>query len=329
MTLDQIAKELGVSKSTVSRAISGKGRIGSATRGRILSYINMQEEVQTESAAASSLTNCLSVVIPNDVYSDGIPYFHECLLGVCEAATLMDYHVLITTGLTNDISAIRSLVENRKVDGIILTRSLENDLALRYLAESHFPTGVTGRCDYEEILQVDIDNERASEELTSLLISRGYRKFALIVGEMNYHVNRSRYAGFYNAILKNNLSREKQKIYTGSTQIELLDAMLNDIMSDKVDCIICGDDVICTRVMSRLQAEGYRIPRDISIASLYNSPNLNCFSPAITAINVSARLIGNMVGKQMIQQIRGQEYDRVINLDYEILLRKSTGYLVP
>ena len=105
--------------------------------------------------------------------------------------------------------------------------------------------------------------------------------------------------------------------------------MLNDIMSDKVDCIICGDDVICTRVMSRLQAEGYRIPRDISIASLYNSPNLNCFSPAITAINVSARLIGNMVGKQMIQQIRGQEYDRVINLDYEILLRKSTGYLVP
>ena len=51
--------------------------------------------------------------------------------------------------------------------------------------------------------------------------------------------------------------------------------------------MICGDDVICSRMMSRLQAEGYRIPLDIGIASLYNGATLDCFTPAVTAVNIS------------------------------------------
>lgn len=324
MTLDQIAKELGISKSTVSRAISGKGRIGEATRRRVLSYVRSLE-TQPGTKAAPSGTGNIGVVIPADVYTDGTPYFHECLLGICETASLMNYHVLITTGSGNDISGIRALVEGEKADGIILTRSLEEDQALRYLTGIHFPAGVTGSCEYEQVIQVDTDNQGAAESLTTLLINKGFRKFALILDDMTYHVNRCRYDGFCSALFRNNLSQEKQKIYTGAMQRELLDTILNDIISEKTECILCGDDVVCTRIMSRLQADGYRIPRDISIASLYNSTNLNCFSPAVTAVNVSARQIGNVIGKQMIQYLRGQEYSRKTMMDYEILLRKSTN----
>lgn len=324
MTLDQIAKELGVSKSTVSRAISGKGRIGEATRSRVLSYIRSLK-TQAEGETPPSGTCNIGVVIPADVYTDGTPYFHECLLGICETASLMDYHVLITTGSGNDISGIRTLVEKEKVDGIILTRSLEEDQALRYLTGIRFPAGVTGSCEYEQVIQVDTDNQGAAESLTTLLINKGFRKFALILDDMTYRVNRCRYDGFCSSLFRNNLSREKQKIYAGTMQRELLDALLNDIVSEKTECILCGDDVVCTRIMSRLQAEGYRIPRDISIASLYNSTSLNCFSPAVTAVNVSARQIGNVIGKQMIQYLRGQEYSQKTIMDYEILLRKSTN----
>ena len=132
------------------------------------------------------------------------------------------------------------------------------------------------------------------------------------------------------------LPREQQLIYNNFINLELLDSIISDVIGKKAECIICGDDVICTRLISRMQAEGYRIPKDISIASLYNSVNLECFSPAVTAINVSARQLGNETAKQLIRRLKegagdigpGDKTERENNriaLNYEILVRKSTG----
>lgn len=325
MTLEEMAKELGVSKSTVSRALSGKGRIGEDTRKKIVDFARHQTtELQREQSAAAPTRN-LGVVLPADVYLNGGPYFQECILGICETATFLDYDVLITTGTANDISGLRTLVEKDKVDGIILTRSLEDDRAVQYLTEVGFPVGLTGICDREEVIQVDTDNEGAAESLTSLLISRGYRKFALIIDNMEYTVNRSRHSGFSRALLKNGLSPEKQFVYANPLKAELLDSLIGDMVSKKVECIICGDDIICTRIMSSLQAQGYRIPKDIAVASLYNSPNLDCFTPSVTAVNVSAKQVGNMIAKQMINSLTGKEYQKKTIVDYEILMRKSAG----
>lgn len=324
MSLEELAKELGVSKSTVSRALSGKGRIGETTRKRIIELASQYGLIKEQQEIGEHRTKNIGVVLPADVYANGIPYFQDCLLGICEVATLMDYNVLITTGLTNDISNIKALVENQKVDGIILTRKLEEDKALEYLISINFPVGITGICD-EDVIQVDMNNEAAAENLTSLLIGRGYKKFALIVEDFSYHVNRSRYDGFCSALLKNGLSADKQVIYTGSLKVEFLDTIISEIVGKKVECIVCGDDVICTKIISRLQAEGYQIPRDIAVASYYNSPNLNCFSPPITAVNVSARQVGNMIGKQMIHYLQGREHHKRTIMDYEILFRKSTN----
>ena len=86
-----------------------------------------------------------------------------------------------------------------------------------------------------------------------------------------------------------------------------------------------------------MQAEGYRIPKDISIASLHNSVNLECFSPAVTAVNVSARQLGNEAAKQLIKRLKEAPFENGsrggktgngsgrIAMNYEILVRKSTG----
>lgn len=324
MTLEEMARELGVSKSTVSRALSGKGRIGDGTRRKIMEFVKQQESQTEYDRAISVPTKNLGVILPADVYLNGGPYFQECILGICEAATFMDYEVLITSGTANDVSGIRALVEKNKVDGIILTRSLKDDRAVQYLNEVGFPVGLTGICD-EDIIQVDTDNEGAAESLTSLLVSRGYQKFALIIDTMDYRVNRSRHSGFSRGLLKNGLSPEKQFIHAGALNPDLLDSLIDNVISQKVECIICGDDVICTRIMSSLQSQGYRIPRDVAVASLYNSPNLDCFTPSVTAVNVSARQVGNMIARQMISFLTGKEYQKKTIMDFEILLRKSTN----
>lgn len=326
MTLEEMARKLGVSKSTVSRALSGKGRIGEDTRARILDYARAQDERERMQEFSQEMsTRSLGVVLPADVYLNGGPYFQSCILGICETSTFLDYDVLITTGTANDVSGIRALVEKKKVDGIILTRSLEDDRALKYLLDVGFPVGLTGICGREHVIQVDTDNEGAAENLTSLLVGKGYRRFAMIIDSMEYIVNKSRYKGFCNALLKNGISPDKHSLIMNPVKMDLLDGVIHDLIDRKVECVICGDDIICTRVMSKLQAEGYRIPRDIAVASLYNSPNLDCFSPSITAVNVSARQVGNMISKQMINFLTGKEYQKRTIMDYEILMRKSTG----
>lgn len=327
MTLDEMAKELGVSKSTVSRALSGKGRIGAQTRQAVMELAaqNGMHQEKENKEYSDNATKTLGVVLPTDVYINVNPYFQECVLGICEAASMMDYHVLLTVGSGEDLTEVYRLVEERKVDGMILTRNLEEDKLLEYLTGIHFPVGITGTYASEEVIQVDADSNAAAESLTSMLIGKGFRKFGLLIEDFSYHVNRNRYDGFCKALLKSGLSKEAQVIYNGNLKMELLDSVIEDIITQKVECIVCGDDIICTKVMSRLQAEGYQIPRDIAIASLYNSSNLNCFTPAITAVNVPARTMGNMLGKQMINYLQGKSFQQKTLLDYEILFRKSTN----
>lgn len=323
MTVKEIAEKLGVAPSTVSRALSGKGRISEDTRKKVLACM-AQEEQHAGAGNSRKRNGNLGVILPSDVYVSNVPYFQECILGICETATVLGHDVLIATATADDISGIHTLVEKEKVDGIILTRSMENDKAISYLTDVNFPVGVTGHSDKKGVIQVDTNNEAASEALVSLLIEKGYQNFALITDNLDYSVNRSRYNGFCKALQKNGIQKEKQFFYNNSISMDVIDLVMADLLVHKVECIVCGDDVICTKVMSSLQAEGYRIPRDVSVASLYNSSNLNCFTPPVTTVNVSARKIGNMICMQMINYLTGKEYQSQMLVDYEILVRKST-----
>ena len=140
-------------------------------------------------------------------------------------------------------------------------------------------------------------------------MGQGFERFALVVEDLSFNVNRSRRNGFYKALIKNGIPEREQLYYTGALKIDFLDTIISDMIAKKVQCIICG---------------GYRVPKDIAIASLYNSSNLNCFSPSITAVSVPARQVGIRMGTQMIHCLEGEKYAQKSMMDYEILLRKST-----
>ncbi len=324
MTLDEIAHELGLSKSTVSRALSGKGRIGKETIEKVRSFVREQEQAEGKEMVKNSTKN-IGVVLPADIYYGGGAYFQNCLLGICEAASMFGYNVLLTTRKQNIISELQQLVETKRVDGIILTRSIGNDRALQYLTEKNFPTAITGSCQYENVIQVDTDNEEAAEKMTSMLIGRGFRRLALLVKDINFIVDKKRYDGFCKALSKHGIPKQNQLFYNGLVEMEFLDSIIGNLIAQKIECVICGDDEVCTMIMSRLQAEGYRIPMDIAVASLYNSPNLECYSPAVTSVKVAASQMGNIAGKQMIQCLMGREYETKIMVDYDITFRKSTN----
>lgn len=321
MTQDEIAKLLNLSKTTVSRAISGKGRVSEDTRKKVFELINREKRV----LEAGTLTRNICVAIPGDEMINSNTYFSEVLYGVCEALSLIDYNVIVVKTTENDISSIVKVVEEKKADGIILTRSLEHDRALEYLSSINFPAAVAGHTTLSNVISVDIDNGKAMEEMTSLLIAKGFKNFTCIVEDLNYMVNITRKNGFLKAIERNGLNKDRQFLHTGSFNPDLLNVISSNVMSRKTDCIICGDDELAVRVMSWLKNEGYRIPMDVAIASCYNSPTLNVLVPSITAVDVSARNVGSTLGKQIINLIEGRPYSEKIVVDYDILIRKSTS----
>ena len=73
------------------------------------------------------------------LYTSSIPFFQECLLGISEAAASENYNVIITTGTATDYSGAKQLVEDQKVDGMILMRSYDEDLTLEYLTKQGIP----------------------------------------------------------------------------------------------------------------------------------------------------------------------------------------------
>ena len=141
LTIDDIAERLGVSKTTVSRAISGKGRISAATRERVMAYI--QETHYRPSAAAKGLaeskTYNLALLVPRSLFKLDMPFIRRSMTAICEEAFLQDYNILLCLSTDDNPASLLRTLDNRKVDGVILSRTVENDAILDVLFQRDIP----------------------------------------------------------------------------------------------------------------------------------------------------------------------------------------------
>ncbi len=326
VSLEDIASSLGVSKSTVSRAISGKGRISEETRMKVIDCINRlnyRPNVIAKSLAQSKTFN-IGVVLPADKDIDDIPFFQGCLMGICEITAALDYDVVVTTATNSDISQLVRLIQNRKVDGIILTRSLVNDPAVAFLESENIPFVLIGSSQDTKIPQIDTDHAAACSELTSYLISSGCKNLSLLLGSQAHIVNKSRLLGYINAFDRIGSRPTEGLIYDNMVNRASIDRAIIELLDRGSDCIVCGDDYICSRALSSLEERGIAIPSNIKIASFYNSAFLRCHNPPITAINVNVAEIGLAAGKIVIDLISGIKVPQKTLLGYGLTIKRST-----
>lgn len=326
LTIADIADTLGVSKTTVSRAISGKGRIGSETRERVLKYIdahNYTPNVIAKSLAQNKTYN-LAVVMPGDYELIDLPFFQNCIMGIQEIASSFDYDMLLTVCNNADVTKLERIVRNRKVDGVILLRSFMDDVQVEYLQEKNIPFVVTGSSNYKGVVQVDNDHRAACRELTSILLMKRMKKIALIGGNEEHVVTQSRLMGFKDAFADSGTAVDESLIYMNLDNPVLLDGKLDDIIKREVDCIVCMDDAICMEVLYKLRREGISVPDQIRVASFYNSSMLETHDPSITSLDFDAKELGMLVCRTLLDMIEGQKVQKKTLLGYEVCLREST-----
>ena len=155
ITIDDVAKALGISKTTVSRAISGRGRIGEDTRERVLEYIkeNNYRPSPIAKGLAEKRTYNIAVVWPIDYGYTDLPFFHRCVAGMNKVTSTHGYDILICMIKGDDIGELERVVGYHKVEGVVLTRTLVEDPAAEYLLSCGFPFVAIGSSDDEDIVR--------------------------------------------------------------------------------------------------------------------------------------------------------------------------------
>ncbi|MBO5260120.1 MAG: LacI family DNA-binding transcriptional regulator [Agathobacter sp.] len=326
ITISDVAEALGISKTTVSRAISGKGRIGEDTRQKVLSYIeehNYKPNVIAKGLAQSKTYN-LCVVMPGNYALVDLPFFQEAIMGIQEIAGMMGYDILLCISQENDISSLERVISNHKVDGVILLRTFLMDPQIEFLKHRDVPFVTAGSTNYKNVKQVDHDHESACRELTSIILMRQMRRIALLGGNENIVVNRNRYKGFLGAYDQLNMTRDTDLTYLNLESKAFIDRAVDEVLEKKVDCIICMDDAICSQVLRKLRQEHVKVPQDLKLASFYNSSVLENSVPSITSLTFDAREIGMEVCKNLLAQVEGEEVSERTLLSYEVVLKEST-----
>ncbi|MFA5675398.1 MAG: LacI family DNA-binding transcriptional regulator [Christensenellales bacterium] len=324
-TIEDIAKEFGVSKTTVSRAISGKGRISKETREKIRRFIsehNYRPNVLAKGLAQNKTFN-IGLAMPEEFGVGDLPFFQKCINGICQAAAHNDYDVILFR-ITADLSQLKRIINNHKVDGIILTRTVVNDYAVQLLKENGTQFVVIGSSLDTDVTHVDNDHAGACKMLTELLLGRGLRSFALIGGNMDHFVNKSRLSGFQKAFEDYPGDDAAGKTNLNVTNESQVIKAVDDALAEGTECIVCMDDFICSRVMARLTEHSLRVPDDVSIATFYSSMLLEHNNPLITGLEFDAEKLGGVACQMLIGKLEGVQVDDYMSSDYRLFIGNST-----
>lgn len=326
LTIDDIARELHISKTTVSRAISGKGRIGQETRDKVLKYIkeNNYRPSAIAKGLAQSKTFNISFVMPGDYSIVDLPFYQGFLCGISSVAAKADYDVIISMVTENDISQLVRLIDNHKVDGVILGRTLEVDKAQEYLKQQEIPFVTAGSSGDREVIQVDNDHRNACRELAMSVFSRGISRVALAGGNMKYIVNQNRLAGFHDACGEAGISPDEELIYLNLDKESHVESVVEKLIDQKVECIVCMDDYICGCVLGKLDKEHIRIPEDIKVASFYNSILLENSQSVMLSLHFDVTELAAACCNTLLAHIDKQKVPKKTLLGYEVITREGS-----
>lgn len=326
MTISDIAESLGTSKTTVSRAMSGKGRISEATRRKIQDFVkenNYKPNIIAQGLAKSKTYN-IGVLMPYDYNLEDMSYFQNCLVGLQEMASSYGYDIILTVSSNSDLGQLERIISNGKVDGIVLMRTLVEDETIKLLQKKELPFVVIGMSKYDNVIQIDHNHFEACKELTLMLLMKQIKHIALIGGSEEHMVTRSRVGGFKAAYEQLKLPVISNLIYLNQDNHIMIERAVDEIFMTGADCIICMDDAICLAVLNKLKKDHLEIPKDIKIASFFDSMLLNHNVPAITTLSFDVKEAGRVACQKLINLLEGDTVEKITYLGYKVELKEST-----
>jgi len=320
ITLKQLAEQLNVSISTVSKALSNSDEIGKETIIRVKELakkLNYQPN-RVALSLKQSQTKTIGVIIPNILNR----FFAMALYGIQNEATKLGYSIItcVTNEQLDKEQESISLLSNGSVDGFILAVSEETLVSgksehIQNMINKDIPLIMFDRnLNNIDCTKVIIDDFKTAYDVTNMLIENGRNSFAFISTIEDLNVGVLRRKGFENAIFKwkdlvlgsFNLFIDKDEDYQ-----ELIKNFLKK--NPNINAIIAADNVTGTIAVNVANSLGFNIPKDLSIIGFTDEVVSNLSVPKLSYINQKAETIGENALRLIVDGLKHKEANKTIS----------------
>lgn len=330
LTLEDIARLSGVSRSTVSRVINADLNVKEDTRRKVQEIIN-NFNFQPNLAArrlATGRSNVIGVIIPAgvaDVFTD--PYFPQLLQGISALCNTRDYSVMLWLSEPEyEQRMISRILHNSLVDGVVVASILMNDPIIQLLIESKMPHILIGRHPTEDVNYLDVDNLQAGRKATMHLVRLGYKRIATITGKKNQVAGYDRYLGYVKALQDSGMPVRPELVADGDfTEVSGYNAMQRLIMY-RPDAVFIANDMMAYGAMRALREANLRIPEDVAIVGFDDIPASSKTVPPLTTVRQAIAPMGSKAADLLINMIEsGTITMQKVIMDTELVVRESCG----
>jgi LacI family transcriptional regulator len=289
VSLSTIAQKLGLSVTTVSRALGGFTDVAPATRARVeaeATRIGYRPNLVAR-RLRTGRSEAVGVVLPSGPGQFDDPFFLRLLSAVGPPLQAAGLDLLVATARpgADEMRAYRHLVEGRRVDGILLARTRRQDERIAYLLDCAMPFVAHGRSEQARpFAHLDIDGESACRAATQRLIGLGHRRIGLINAVETYMFAVHRQAGWRGALADAGLASGPlaHAEPTEENGFRLMAAMLREPAPPTA--VLCATDRLAVGALHAIGAAGLRAGRDVSIIGYDNLPMATYTDPPLSTV---------------------------------------------
>lgn len=333
MTIEEIARLAGVSRSTVSRVLNNHPNVRPEVRERVQAVV--QQHGYVPQAAARSLasrrTRVVSLIIPHSaiqVFED--PFFGPVIHGVTETCASYGYFLMLATVPTErERGFYDRIVRSRHFDGVIVLSHNIDDLLLPLLIRDRVPLVLFGSHPYfDDIAWVDADQRGGARLAVRHLTALGHTRIATITGLLTMQAAIDRRDGYKQGLLEAGVPVLPELIAEGDWTQQGGYAAMQQLLSlpERPTAAFIASDTMAVGAIRAINEAGLRVPEDLALVSFDNLPFAAYTSPPLTTIHQPIGEMAATAVRLLLTQIEtGTRQHDHLRLPTELVVRASCG----
>ncbi len=311
VTIKDVANKAGVSISTVSKILNGKGSISKDTTERVIKTIKELNYTPNSRAVSFAKQNTKNIIFltsmkKNEPYKN--PHMFEIMDGSYSALSELNYTLSLMDISSADghESPVISAIQSGCADGILVHGSAITEETARYINEANFPHVIIGSpTTTTQLCWIDTNHVLAGQYAAEHLINCGYTNIVFIGEKKTDFISNQRLKGVRNSLLNHGLHLPSENIYNISTSISNARKLVKDILStnSNTQAIICENNTIAFGVTTGISDLGLSIPDDIAFITFDSYPYANIIEPKPTVVDIDMFDLGYQAAKTLIRKI--------------------------
>lgn len=329
-SIRDVAREAGVSITTVSRALNGYNDVNAATKEKIKSVVKKLNYAPNSNARSlgGKATKVLALLVSDLQEKDDSGFVYGMISGLYDVSLRNDYEFILLTTNSAKQSKMNylQLCRLKNIEGVMISGIKTKDPYYSELAKSEIPCVVVDvDVEGDNVASLSVDNIEASYEAVKYLIEKGHKNIAMINGRFSAAVSAERLKGYTKALqeIGQNINLDYIKYCDFMEEMAYNQTLELIKKNPEITAFFCASDVMAIGVINAIKSLNKSVPEDFSVVGFDDIPIANYINGGLTTIRQEAFIKGKKGGESLIAMIKGESKVNHIDIPY-ILVERNT-----